>query len=483
MTSESEISDWIVNAVKEVRKESSATESGSSDAHPGGIISYEPPSQFEAFWINKPIELLLILRSKDEGRKDLETIVNGPINFENFLDKVEDIIQSPRWQQVEPVPPYIQNIPDDYAARGELLAPEFSRVYEMADGLLTNEANKELHISSIINNIICIYIYDISEENILKSIKGSTRIMKDLENIEMEESDSEESIGSGTYIYPPVWVGSVPEMSFSEKVLQAPDNFAETVIEDSISGNKLSVQKDGFIYVDIGDPEKAIDMFNCIFAAGLFKGEVMDSVKAGGVTDTTDPESEHERFGIFSQLRKDLTPSNSPAPLSQRTDPPRRGIINKDDMISIISLAESIYKNNEEKQKASFLLQAYTHHRNNEFSQSYLFSWILIENHINHSLRSHLKDTREMSSTRVGKVIDSSNWGASNKIELAEIIGHINKSKYSELNSFRKKRNKLVHNMAEVDKKDSAEILNAAFEMLYKDDITPEDGSSQIPGL
>lgn len=88
-----------------------------------------------------------------------------------------------------------------------------------------------------------------------------------------------------------------------------------------------------------------------------------------------------------------------------------------------------------------------------------------------------------MSNTRINDIIDSSNWGASNKIELAEVVGNINKETYSELSGFRKKRNKLVHKMSEVSEKDSADILNTAFDMLYNDEIIPGGEPSQIPGI
>lgn len=480
MTTTSEISNWIHKSVESTREKIHKTDYDWEEISNITIFDYRSPLQLEAFWVNKPIEILIVVITHDESRDDLAITVNGGFNFSQLAEEVEEIIQNPRWQQIEKVPEYRHNMLGDHAARGQLLSTEFSRMYETADSLLTNNGNPSVRGSRVVDDVVCLCIYDVSKQSIKDGMQIREGLLEAGSEVSEQPSESEDTSGSGTYVYPPVWVNGAPEMSFSEKVTQKSENYAQTVFEDSFCGNKISIQKDGFIYIDVEDSDKAVDMFNCIFASGLFNNQVMDSVKGDGVTSIENPEAMYERYGIFSQLRKDLAPQSL---FDSTKSPSNRNVISKNKIKSVINLAEKIYENEKQKEKASFLLQAYTHHRNNEFSQSYLFSWILIENHINHSLRSHLKSSKDMSNTRISDIIDSSNWGASNKIELAEVIGNITKETYSELSGFRKKRNNLVHKMSEVSEKDSADILNTAFDMLYNDEIISGGEPSQIPGI
>lgn len=348
MATTSEISKWMHKSVESTRKRINEKDYNWEEVSNRTIFNYCPPLQLEAFWVNEPVEILIVVITHDEGRDDLTITVNGGFKFSQLAEKVEEIIQNPRWQQIEKVPEYKHNMLGDHVARGQLLSPEFSRMYETADSLLTNNEEPSIRASRVVEDIVCMYMYDVSKQSIEEGMQIPERILEAGSEVSEQPPESEGTSGSGTYIYPPVWVNGAPEMSFSEKVTQKSENYSQTVFKDSFCGNKISIQKDGFIYVDIEDSGKAVDMFNCVFASGLFNNQVMDSVKGDGVTNTKDPEAMYERYGIFSQLRKDLVPQS---PFNSTKATSNRNIIDKNKIRPIINLAEKYIKMKNKKKK------------------------------------------------------------------------------------------------------------------------------------
>ena len=74
-----------------------------------------------------------------------------------------------------------------------------------------------------------------------------------------------------------------------------------------------------------------------------------------------------------------------------------------------------------------------------------------------------MTEDANISNNRAGDIVNSSNWSASNKIEILEIANGISKSRYDKINEFRKKRNRVVHEMESVSESFARRILNLTF--------------------
>jgi hypothetical protein len=157
-----------------------------------------------------------------------------------------------------------------------------------------------------------------------------------------------------------------------------------------------------------------------------------------------------------------------------------REIISEEKIENYLETSSRIYENQGLRKKIIFVLRAITHHFNEEYSQSYLLSWILLEQHISSMLDRKLEE-QGISNNRRDSISDSPHWYASHKIEMLEVSGVIDKDTYTKLNNMRKLRNDVVHEMATVNREDSQEILSMAFELL-SDDLPAEDESTrEIP--
>jgi hypothetical protein len=105
---------------------------------------------------------------------------------------------------------------------------------------------------------------------------------------------------------------------------------------------------------------------------------------------------------------------------------------------------------------------------NKEYSQSLLYSWLIIEKDITKQFERVLNQ-KEMSSERKGKFADVDKWSSDTKIEFLNIAGIINDDEYSNLISCNKKRNKFVHDGKSVGESDANFCYGLSFKIAYRE--------------
>ena len=103
-------------------------------------------------------------------------------------------------------------------------------------------------------------------------------------------------------------------------------------------------------------------------------------------------------------------------------------------------------------------LESFTHFYNSEYSQSFLFSWLIIEKYISRLFEEMLSE-KEVSGKRKKKFKTQDKWSTETKIEVLNFNGIINLDEYNFFIRFNTKRNEFAHKGKTIDQKESKELF------------------------
>jgi len=438
--------------------------------------NWQDPTQFEVFWIDKPIDVQMIVKTNDSNRDDKEVIINGPYSSEDFVEKAEEVLDKPRWQQpVDEDRVIVRRPSEEILTRKDAFPPVLN---DLIDRIQSHVFDKESVLaggSAITYDIWAYFIFDNIVETDFNDRQLSRAEMR-LENKIQDSTSSpddpsdEQSQDLGTFIYEPIWVGGKPERSFEEKVHDVESTEFGEKITTTVGSTTLRIFQDGFILIEDTDPKEAVEVFNTVFGTALFLGKTWFAVKRNELTSiSSPPELAFSRFGNLGYPRDVLLPDRpafSGTGGQSNSRGPARETISESEFEYILESSEEVYNDVDLREKVNFILQAYTHYMNGEHSQAFLLNWILIEHHLSHILNNHLKESKDVNNDRRSRITDSPNWYASHKIELLQISGAIDEDRYDILNDMRKQRNNIVHGMDTVDKEKSEEIMELSIELL-----------------
>lgn len=434
---------------------------------------YHSPCQIEVFWIGEPVEWQILVHTHDEDREDKEIIVNGPFEGDEFIENVERIMEEDRWQRTS----------ED--SNGEQGKKRLSRIFayrlqnyvqHISGGVFKDTSDhsplgnkgrvfpKKGWISLIRGNIANNSPNEFVED-IVKRAKDKIE-PKDLsEDQRREDSKSEKAKktikkGVGTYIYPLTWVGGEPQKSFEEIVFNHPSQPIEpgVVLNYDFDGDELIITRDGFIGMIDTDIGLASETLNTIFGTALLFGCFWESVQRLEMMDfkiNIDEEKVTTLPTETSSLRTYLSSPFTGSEIPTRRENPKI----KFEMI--IDKAKRISEQGDKGVLISLIYSA-THLRDDEYTPSFLLSWILIEQVLNQLIDNRLKNDFGVNHDRRNKITDSPNWGMQEKIELSEVIGIIDEDSRSFLQDKRSTRNNIVHKMERADKEESEELFDFA---------------------
>lgn len=473
MVSESEMEGRLQDYLEQARSLMEDLDEEETELVKGSMADFSEPCQFELFWVKPPLNQQLLVKTNDETREDKEVIINGPYETHDFIDSVKEVLSELRWQQpIEGDHEYFLPI---HREKGDGVYKRSDRMTELLKGLVdyaeTNifkEADPALQGNTIIaGSSTCHWIQgDIAETPFLEFLESQINRTveknkeeggkkegkeEDAEDKENDENNDDSNLafdnnGFGTYFYEPIWVNGRPNLDFEEKVLDDQSTDYDTIINAEVDGNNVIVRRDGFIAVENSDKGSVLNLLNSIFGASLFLDH---SFQASTHQDLVPVEIGDGK--ILTKRGKpsiprliaspDHTPEVSfPIPFLGNVPMIRRETIDSETLKQNITLGSNIYEDEDLREKVNFALQAYTHHTNGEYSQSYLLSWIAIEQHINQLLNQHLRDEVNVNNNRRGKITDSPNWTSTHKVEILEISNAIDEEEYDKIDIMRKKK-------------------------------------------
>jgi hypothetical protein len=460
------VREWLLKLIECFRKEYDKL-NDTEKLQVSNTSDYRQPCQIEVFWLDEPIEYQIIVLTHDNERKDKEIIINGPYKGYEFLDNIEKIMQESRW---------IKAIPKDSPYRGaESGTVKYSDIFTniLYNCLNTIKNSVFLKIKSgyesgmmLASKGWCWYVVgNISELDYSKIINESINEAKTRDRaIREKPQEKQPNIqqapqlkGYGTFFYPPIWVGKIPEKTFRQKISGDYSRFPSKVFDSIFNGKKIIVNCDGFLGVETENKEHAIRVLNTIFGTAFIFGNNCFTVRESEIAEI---DIEPNTLTIFSttmrmsSLRTLLMDWFRPTIIQRE-----RNEVSEDKIKEIITKAEKISQNEDLTEQLIFLLDGYTHYNNSEYSQSFIINWLVIEKFL-FKLWENLLKYKQITGKRKDKLTNTILWGTDYILESLNINGKIDNDTYNSLIELKSKRNNFVHKAKLIDKPTSEKLLN-----------------------
>jgi hypothetical protein len=464
--SKKELMGWLTNFVNKFREEyEKLDELEKSKIY--YTINYSTPCQIEVFWINKPVEYQMIIFTHDATRKDMEIIINGPYESNEFLDNVESIIREPRWMKTIPADSYSPF--RDAESCSDILADLLNNFFDLIkDGIFSKIEKERLRFVAFPYEGWCnFFVGNVGKLDYNRMVDEPIKKLKLRAKSPDEKCPAcDETLltGYGTFIYPPIWVGEKPRRTFKERVwgtglFKFPSRKFDLVFNDA----KVLVSSDGFIVILTKEEKDAINILNTIFGAALISGIKCFVARELEISKVQiDPES----LGIWimqiprSPLMKYRDISETKFMFSIISEIPEERI--KD----VIQKAEKLYRDKNLMEQLIFLLEGHTRYENSEYSQSFIMNWLIIERDLSEIWKIFLNE-KNMEKERKKKFTNPDYLGQTDTmIEILNLNKKIDDKKYEQLIRLKGKRNRFIHSGEQIDKGTSEELLNLAFNIV-----------------
>ena len=171
---------------------------------------------------------------------------------------------------------------------------------------------------------------------------------------------------------------------------------------------------------------------------------------------------ENKNLGGFEWRTSDFDNQKPFSPPKQR-----KVKISLEDIGKILIISQIALNNNSLKDKINYFLESSTHFNNEEYQQSFIFSWLIAENYIS-ELFNEMLLSKGVSSKRRKKLSTQDKWSMDSKIEVLEVMDYISKKEYDFLSEYNKKRNKLVHTGEIVSEEDANEVLLHGLDLIKR---------------
>lgn len=279
------------------------------------------------------------------------------------------------------------------------------------------------------------------------------------------------------YIRPPIWIGTPPYFTDQERFYSVPLNtYIKTVKHVEIFGRRIIIMNDGFLAISINgnldgqfehsemeETYKLIDLFLSLLLISKVDGyfEVYSTRETEFYYTNYNLQkvtfSENHGFSSYSRKMFELrqqTPSRSQfQSIRTRIDPLHIELVLKRfktfSNMDIIQLSLKL------------LIDSYTHLIRLEFDQSFILSWVLIEQYLNYEWDLYL-DQRKISKNEKKK------YTANKKINRLFQLGILREADNRELSRLRHTRNDFMHEIRLVQGNDANKAFKLALRFVKK---------------
>ncbi|MBU4190199.1 MAG: hypothetical protein KJ886_04290 [Candidatus Thermoplasmatota archaeon] len=270
----------------------------------------------------------------------------------------------------------------------------------------------------------------------------------------------------GAYYYPGIRIGDNLELTFKEKLTNTigkPIYFPKAEYKFNFYDKHGFFDTFGFVGIQNENVKEALKILNTIFGVSLiFDFDSLSVREFELYSMKMDPESlSIGGFSYFDQNTKRFSPYSSHG-LRKRAIP-------LDSMYKIINIAEKVSPDEATNELVLFLLESFTHFYNSEFSQSFLFGWLVAEKHISQLFEEMLAE-KKVSHNRKEKFKNHDKWSTETKIETLNFAGIINSKDYDFLITFNTKRNNFAHKGKTIEQPESKELYEFS-KNIIKDEI------------
>lgn len=429
--------------------------------------------QIELIQFINPVKGFMILTFFDD-RPDLEIKVHDPIEAYDYVDFIEELISDKKWDKEEAEVDYEHEIfPEHRNLRSRLegLFASYIKWTKRAENPYPKRYGHILSIGSF--GYVWFLIGYINE---LDPTQFALDIIKNAKQRAAAKKTPRKPVqaptrvsGYGTYFYPAIWIDDFPDLDFREQASGGLFQLHETeLFSVPYKGNKVVVRKGGFITVTESDKLRAKEYLNEIFATALINDIPSYAVRETELDSVTVEEDSGRMVGYMSQMdsmrstiRERLSDTNISLIRFEREN------VSQEKLKEIIRKSERITSNGFKKNQLLDMLESYTHLQNAEYTQSFVFSWLIIEREISRLWGEYLEKSK-IEGQRKRTLSNTANWTMHIVLETLNMLGIINDEGYRILNKFRYKRNRVIHRGENVTKEEAEICYQNALNFLSK---------------
>jgi len=442
------------------------------------------PCQVEIIWVLEPIEFQLLVLFHNPHRQDKEIIVQGPFKTAEIGEKVIKIMEEPRWRERAPVIADTWNISPDVGDMEHKYSDEFwesfydflrwinlSSAYSFPLGFVSSRLFGSNDMCFVFRgNVTNISPDELNQKSSIEAARmmAADKRAKKTEVIShIPEPQKNMRTFFGAYFTPAVRIGDDVELSFREKVF-GPDSFQYPKYEFGFTfHNRMGFyDRYGLVLIESVTEEESIKIINSIFAISLIQGIEAFSVRKSEIVHSESPFDQNplgKPLGSYSRKISEIT-GNAPNFFARI----RSTQIHLNEMDTILRLSERVFQNQKLNELLLFLLESNTHLKNYEFSQAYIFCWLIVEQHISKKFRILSSGNKEIVGKR-GKKQDPDKERISNKMKLLYSNGNLDVQEYSFLTEYNKKRNDFVHSGKIITESDAENLFKFALKIIQNE--------------
>ncbi len=425
----------------------------------GNLDDFSAPCQIDAVWFGPPDTQYLVV-THVEDRPDLEVRVNGPFPTYEAVDRLEGLLGESRWDW---------SISKDAINASPFVVPQNAReaVESFFIGIIEDIRRlpfREPPVKPIIaartflfprtfgwyirGDVQRLSPSEVASE-IVDSAKRQARFFR--ENPKQPAPAPEQRPwlkGHGGFVFPPIWIGEPPRPTFKEKLSGWP-MFARKAFETIYKGKLLVVDEDGFIAIAERDLLRATDLLNEIMALRLLDGKPTFAFSEREVAELwINPETREigGRNVPWASTRSHLVSERS---WSSGFFMLGREIVPLQQFQKLVTRAESVAKDPTASDTVRFLLEAYTHFENSQYTEAFVLSWVIIEKHLYSVWKRYLASKKFPGKRRSADLV----------IEELGLAGELTMDDYRKLEQMKDLRNSIVHRGKRVSRNEAERAL------------------------
>jgi len=483
------LKNYLIKIIDDFRKEYDALDDVERKYIAPDTI-YSVPSQIEIFWVSEPSEFQLFVLFHDPNRQDKEIIINGPYNANQIADKVIGIMDEPRWRKKAPYTEYSWPLSSDAGDKEHKYSDEFAGHFlhflnvirqtssqSFPPGLITSQGMGETDYCGIFKgNLAELPPSEIDQKSFIEYAKQHAVSVKSgliPDVVELKTAEKEKNVRKffGSYYYPGARIGNNVELTFREKIY-GPNIFEYPKYEYGFAFNDRMGFYDryGLVLIESEREEEAIKVINTIFGISIIHGIESFSVRKSDILETEIPFDYMQSGKPLGSYRRKISKITGYAP--NFFGGMKGTQITLEKMQEIIKVSEKVFRNEKLDESLLFLLESSTHLKNSEFSQAYIFCWLIIEQYISKKFNALLSEKKEIQ-TKIGRNKDSNKISNNRKLGLLHSHGKINDQEYSFLTEYNIKRNDFVHSGKTITESNAENLFKFAFKII-QNEITKE---------
>ncbi len=431
--------------------------------------NYLSPCQIEVIWLRQP-EHQFVITSNFSDRPDMEVLIDGPYSGEEFIVKVEEVLNSPRWNRP---------VKDDRIAGAtsysEILASRLNMFMNLVrSSVLGPSSPPGSRLGMIVASNVWTSAHsgDLTKTDYVSVANAGipeirSRHASFLNAPASPSSQPKETGPDGflTFFYPPITPGQRPKPTIAAILHGATFESRpfEKAFDMSFRGKDVVVKKSGLIFVAEKSREEALRVLNTIMAVGTLRGLNLYAVR------------EHELGeGNYNKEKKELGGSSYPLSTMRMMQGDMLGRpfltgseVGPQQLQEVIREAERLYPNSKLVEELRLFIESYTHLHDSEYAQSFILSWTIIERYFYELWGKKLIDM-DIDEGRQSKLLNTVLWSADYLIEVLNMTHDISEIEYEEYMELKGKRNRFIHKGKPVSKEDAERCIKTAREIVLK---------------